>query len=64
MAKKLTMYQRIVRNAERGCGTYLTPSETWALARDDAIATVAYNDTVEREGGYADDADTEPHYDR
>lgn len=52
MSRKLTPYQRIVRNAARGLGVLLTAEEVRDMARDDAIRAVADHDDEEsaREG--------------
>ena len=41
---KLSPYQRIVRAAKEGKGVHLSGDEVFAMALDDAIETMAYND--------------------
>ncbi len=41
---RLSPYQRIVRAAKAGRGVRLSADETFSLAHDDAIATVAAQD--------------------
>mgnify|MGYP000296510414 CR=1 FL=1 len=42
--KKLTPYQRIMREAQRGRGVRLSADDVWALSFDDAISTRASHD--------------------
>ena len=55
MSKKLTPYQRIVRNAKRGAGVVLSADEVLTLSLDDAIEMRAMlddrNDEGEPDGG-------------
>ena len=53
---KLTVYQRIVRAAERGTGLRLSADDCWALSRDDAITTVASDDDEAQAPGGDGDA--------
>lgn len=43
MGKKLTVYQRIMRAAERGTGLRLSADDCWELQCDSAIVQVAIN---------------------
>ena len=57
MAKrKLTPYQRIMRNAEKDRGVVLTADEVYELSQDDAIATRA---VLEDEANATDCSDKE-----
>ena len=47
--KSLTPYQRIVRNAQKGIGVWLSPDETSAMSTDEAIREVARNDDEDDE---------------
>lgn len=44
MSKKLTIYQRIVKNAKGSRGMRLTADEVFELSLDAAIKAVALND--------------------
>lgn len=52
--QKLTPWQRIMRNAERGIGVRLSAEDVYRLSRDDAIATRALLDD-ENNRGISDD---------
>lgn len=55
MGKKLSPYQRIVRNARKGRGVRLSVDEVRDMSMDGAIEQVATNDDVSDEER-ADDA--------
>lgn len=50
MAKKLSVYQRIVRAADNGTGLRLSADDCWELRCDDAIVQVAiHHDEADRD---------------
>jgi hypothetical protein len=57
--KKLSVYQRIMRNAKAKRGITLTANEVWALSKDDAISTVAANDDADDAAGRERGSDPE-----
>lgn len=44
--RRLTVYARVLRAAQRGTGTYLTPEDCECLEADDAFASVGRNDLI------------------
>jgi len=53
--RRLSVYARVIRAADRGTGTYLTPEDCRCLEADDSFECIGRNDLlgepyVDREG--------------
>ncbi|UTU08085.1 hypothetical protein CcrC1_gp399 [Caulobacter phage C1] len=55
MSAKLSVYERIMKAAEKGVGIRLSAQDCEEMSMDDAIATAAFNFELLRKGQKLDD---------